>query len=74
MDCVALMIAVENGKEIYVTVQMELGSQRPPENTPEDIKRCVDLFNDGTAKWTYIDMFGIMLDGVVHAWEEEEVG
>jgi hypothetical protein len=72
MDCVALMVALEDGKEVYVSIEMDLGNEKPPENNPVDIKRCVDLFNDGEESFTYIDMYGIVLDGEVQKWEEFE--
>ena len=72
MDCIALMVAIENGEEVYVSVEMDLGTEKPPENNPVDIKRCVDLFNDSKESFRYIDMYGIVLNGEVQKWEEFE--
>ena len=69
MSIQALMVAIENEKEVYIAVDMDIGTEPPPTNTSKDIKRCVDLFNDGTEDWHYIDMFGIVKDGVVEHWE-----
>lgn len=69
MNIQALMVAIENGKEIYVAVDMDIETEQLPTNTSKDIKRYVDLFNDGTDDWYYIDMFGIVKDGVVECWE-----
>jgi len=72
MDCIALMVAIDNdGNEIYVSVELDIGNEDPPKNNPEDIRRCVELFNQNKVNnWRYIDMFGIIKNGIVEQWEE----
>ena len=77
MDCIVFMVGIDhssNDEERFVAIEFRTDGERYPENNPEDIKRVVDLCNNGMDKdITYVDMFGIQKAGQeVEKWEEWE--
>lgn len=61
----------------YVPVEFIFDTDFVPKNNPKDIAAMVGLCNSkkhADDKFTYIDVFGIVKDGVTERWEEEPEG
>jgi hypothetical protein len=72
MDFIVLMVAIHKvtNEEFYVAVHFDTGSERLPENNPNDIMRCVNICNaNNDDEYRYIDMYGIVHHGGEEIWE-----
>ena len=67
----ALMVIMDENKEKYMPVEMNVMDGILPKNNKHDIMRMVDICNvnykeDGIV---FVDMFGIIYEDKVETWE-----
>lgn len=74
-SCTVLMVALDKktSEEVYVGIEFEMENEILPENNSKDINRCVYECNKINDEYKYIDMFGIIKDGIVELWEVPNV-
>lgn len=76
MRCIALMVAIDKStlNEMYFAIEIDLDGSEPPKNNPADISRMVSLCKNlpESKEYDFIDMYGIVNNGVAEAWEIEK--
>lgn len=70
-ECIVLMVAIDKKTmdEVYLGIEFEMENDILPKNNPTDINRCVQICNSQDIPYECIDMYGIVVNGVVDKWE-----